>query len=200
MGLKRTLARAIFHGWGWRVSGTLPYDTPKCLVVVYPHTSNWDFPVGILFRPAYELEIGFVAKHTLFKGLLGPIMRGLGGRAVVRTGNTKFVDAVAEVFLQNPVFRLCLTPEGTRSRVTELKTGFHYLALGANVPIVWCAFDWGKMDMRWSEPFYPNDDYQRTLTAFHDYFRGTFGYHPDAAYPIPPPSPDLQHESIRAHV
>ena len=197
MGLKRSLARAILHGWGWRVTGILPYDTPKCLVVVYPHTSNWDFPVGVLFRAAYDIEIGFVAKHTLFKGPLGPIMRWLGGRAVVRTGNTKFVDAVAEVFRQNPVFRLCITPEGTRGRVTELKTGFHHLARGAGVPIVWCAFDWEPMDMRWSAPFYPDDDYARTLEAFHDYFRGTTAYHPENAYPIPPAAPQLSMDSDR---
>ncbi len=186
MGLKRSLARAIFHGWGWKVTGPLPYDTPKCIVVVYPHTSNWDFPVGVLYRPSYDMEINWVGKHTLFQGLMGPFMRWMGGRAVVRTGNTKFVDAVAEVFRQNPVFRLCITPEGTRSKVTELKSGFHYLALAANVPIVWCAFHWDRKEMRWSEPFWPTDDYQESLNAFHDFFRGTVGYHPELAYPIPP--------------
>ena len=185
MGLKRKVARALLHGWGWRVTGPLPYDTPKCVVVVYPHTSNWDFPVGILFRVAYDLDVGFVAKHSLFKGMLGPIMRWAGGRAVVRTGNTNFVDGVAQVFQRNQTFRLCITPEGTRSRVDKLKSGFHYVALAAGVPIVWCAFDWATKQMRWSEPFYPTEDYNRTLAAFHDFFRGAQGYHPQDQYPIP---------------
>ena len=167
------------------MEGPLPRDTPKCVVVVYPHTSNWDFPVGILFREVYGVPIGFVAKHTLFRGPLGPVMRALGGRAVVRTGNTKFVDAVADVFRRAESFRLCITPEGTRARTDKLKSGFHHIARAAGVPIVWCAFDWERRVMRWSEPFWVDDDYERTVRAFHDYFRGTPGYHRHEAYVIP---------------
>ena len=186
MGLKRAIAGALFRGWGWRTSGPLPHDVLKCLVVVYPHTSNWDFPVGVLFRAAYGIDIGFVAKHTLFEGPFGGLMHWLGGQPVVRVGNTKFVDAVAEVFHRNAVFRLCVTPEGTRGRVEELKSGFHHIARVAGVPIVWCAFEWDTKTMRWSAPFWPDDDYARSVAAFHDFFRGTVGYHPELAYPIPP--------------
>ncbi len=186
MGLRRTIAKKIFGAWGWSVEGPLPYDVPKCVVVVYPHTSNWDFPVGILFRPTFGVSIDFVAKHTLFRGPLGWLMRKLGGQPVVRTGNTKFVDAVAEVFRQNETLRLCVTPEGTRSRTESLKSGFHHIARAAGVPIVWCAFHWDTKTMRWSAPFYPTEDYLFTLRTFHDFFRGTVGYHPEEAYPIPP--------------
>ncbi len=181
------IAKGIFETWGWSVAGPLPYDVPKCVVVVYPHTSNWDFPIGILFRPIFGIQIDFVGKHTLFKGPMGPLMRAMGGQAVVRTGNTKFVDAVAEVFERNEVFRLCVTPEGTRSHTDALKSGFHHIARAAGVPIVFCAFDWPNKVMRWSPPFYPTEDYLFTLAAFHDFFRGTVGYHPADAYPIPPP-------------
>ena len=185
----KALSTWIWNAWGWNVSGPLPYDVPKCLVVVYPHTSNWDFPVGVLFREVYGISIGFVAKHTLFRGPMGWLMRALGGKAVVRTGNTKFVDAVAQVFRDNEVFRLCVTPEGTRSRTETVKSGFHYMALSAGVPIVWCGFHWPTKTMQWSEPFYVTDDYQRTLDAYHDYFRAkrTIGYHPEEAYVIPEP-------------
>ncbi len=190
MGLRRTIAKGIFETWGWKVAGPLPYEVKKCVVVVYPHTSNWDFPVGILFRAVFGVTIDFVAKHTLFEGPLGAVMRSLGGQAVVRTGNTKFVDAVAEVFARNETFRLCVTPEGTRSRTDVIKSGFHHIARAAGVPIVWCAFHWDTKTMQWSAPFYPTDDYALTLAAFHDYFRGTVGYHPEDAYPVPPATPE----------
>jgi 1-acyl-sn-glycerol-3-phosphate acyltransferase len=185
MGLVKKISAWIFRSWGWSVEGPLPYDVPKCVVVVYPHTSNWDFPVGILFREVYDLDIGFVGKHSLFKPPLGWLMRRLGGKPVVRTGNTKFVEGVVKVFERNEVFRLCLTPEGTRSRVDKLKSGFHFMALAAGVPIVWCAFHWDTKTMRWSEPYQVTEDYQETLAAFHDFFRGTLGYSPGDAYPIP---------------
>lgn len=187
MPLVKTVATFLFRRWGWSVAGPLPYDIPKCLVVVYPHTSNWDFPVGILFREVYGVSIGFVAKHSLFRGPMGALMRAIGGKAVVRTGNTKFVDAVAEVFRRSDTFRLCVTPEGTRSRTATLKSGFHYIARAADVPIVWCAFDWSTKTMRWSGPFRVDDDYQRTVRAFHDAFRGTPAYDPAGAYVIPDP-------------
>ena len=191
MSLKQRLASWIFRTWGWSVTGPLPYDVPKCVVAVYPHTSNWDFPVGVLFRPTFGIDIHFVGKHTLFRGPMGGFMRWLGGKAVVRTGNTNFVDAVAEVFRRSDRFRLCITPEGTRSRPDKLKSGFHHIARAAGVPIVFCAFHWDTKTMRWSEPFSPTDDYADTLRAFHDFFRGTVGYRPEDAYVIPPPPPSV---------
>lgn len=191
MGLKQNVARAIFRGWGWSIEGPLPYDVPKCVVPTYPHTSNWDFPVGVLFRPAFGVQIDFVAKHTLFKGPLGGVMRWLGGKPVVRVGNTKFVDAVAEIFHRNDVFRLCITPEGTRAKPEVLKSGYHHIARAAGVPIVFCAFHWDRKVMRWSAPYHPTDDYAATSRAFDDFFRGTVGYHPGDAYEIPAPASHL---------
>ena len=181
----QSLATKIFRARGWSVEGPIPYDVPKCVVVVYPHTSNWDFPVGVLFREVFDIQIHFVGKDSLFKGPLGWVMRGLGGKPVIRHRNTRFVDAVADIYRREDVFRLCITPEGTRSRVDVLRSGFHHIALAAEVPIVWCAFHWDTKTMRFSEPFHVTQDYQRTVDAFHAFFRGTIGHTPEDAYPIP---------------
>ena len=185
MGLRKKLSTWIFKTLGWEIVGPLPVDTKKCVVVVYPHTSNWDFPIGILFNQITGLSIGWVGKHTLFKPPFGGLMRALGGRPVVRTGNTKLVDAIAQVFRKEEVFRLCITPEGTRKRTEKLKTGYHFIALEAKVPIVWCAFDWKNKKMIWSEPYTVTDSYEATEKAFHDVFRGLVGYHAEDGYPIP---------------
>ncbi len=187
MSVTKRIGAFLLAKWGWTIQGPVPWDVPKCVVVVYPHTSNWDFPVGILFNMKTGLDINWVGKHTLFKPPLGGLMKRIGGRPVVRTGNTKFVDAVAEVFKREKEFRLCVTPEGTRTRPDELKSGFHHIARAAGVPIVFVAFDWGTKVMRWQEPFWPDEDYTRTLAAFHDAFRGSTGYHPQDAYNIPEP-------------
>lgn len=175
----------IFEKWGWSISGPLPHDIPKCLIVVYPHTSNWDFPVGLLFREVTGISIGFVAKHSLFKAPIGWLMRLMGGKPVVRTGNTNFVEGVARIFEENETFRLCLTPEGTRSKTDKIKSGFHYMALAADVPIVYCAFEWDTKTMRFGAPYRVTDNYEETLKSFHDFFRGSIGYAPALAYEIP---------------
>jgi 1-acyl-sn-glycerol-3-phosphate acyltransferase len=185
MSLTKRISTWIFKKWGWSLKGPLPHDVSKCLVVVYPHTSNWDFPVGVLFREVTGISIGFVAKHSLFKPPLGWIMKRMGGKPVVRTGNTNFVEGVAKIFAENETFRLCLTPEGTRSKTDKVKSGFHYMARAANVPIVFCAFEWDTKTMRWSEPYEVTEDYEDTLKSFHDFFRGTIGYAPELAYEIP---------------
>ncbi len=189
MSLKRGLARfLLLRAWGWRIVGQLPHDTPKCLVIVYPHTTNWDFPIGILVRNAFSIEINFAAKDSLFKPPFGWIFSWLGGKPVVRSRKTKFVDAVADIFRREEVFRLAFTPEGTRKRVDDLKTGFHHIARLAGVPLVFCTFDWGTKTLHWSPPYYVDGSYERTLDIFHDTFRGAVGYHPGNAYPIPVPA------------
>ncbi|MFK8057484.1 MAG: 1-acyl-sn-glycerol-3-phosphate acyltransferase [Saprospiraceae bacterium] len=186
MSLRKRISTWIFNKkWGWSTEGPLPYDVPKCLVVVYPHTSNWDFPIGVFFRIVYGIDIGFVGKHTLFKPPLGWLMTWLGGKGVVRTGNTNFVDGVAKIFEENETFRLCLTPEGTRSKPEKIKSGFHYMALAAKVPIVWCGFDWENKVMKWSAPYEVTEDYEETQRAFNNFFRGVKGHTPELAYDIP---------------
>ena len=40
---------------GWRVEGNLP-NLRKFVLIVAPHTSNWDFPLGVLAKWAMGIE------------------------------------------------------------------------------------------------------------------------------------------------
>ena len=84
--------------WGWKIETEYPKDVKSSVVVVIPHTSYWDFPIGILIRPILHLNTQFVAKHTLFKFPLGYLMRALGGVAVNRNKALNFVDSVVGIF------------------------------------------------------------------------------------------------------
>ncbi|MCB0778155.1 MAG: acyltransferase, partial [Flavobacteriales bacterium] len=47
----RALAGFIyFKLLGWRVEDHRPPGLKQYIVVVAPHTSNWDFPIGVLVR------------------------------------------------------------------------------------------------------------------------------------------------------
>lgn len=148
----------------------------KCVVAVVPHTSNWDFPIGLCVRTLLDEKIHFVGKDSLFRWPFGKIFRKLGGVPVDRSQRNNFVQAVAEIFKQRRHFRLTLAPEGTRSKVTELKSGFYYIAIEANVPIVLCAFNWGKGEVRFDKPFYPTGNKEADFEYFYDFFDGAVGF------------------------
>jgi 1-acyl-sn-glycerol-3-phosphate acyltransferase len=174
--MRKVLARFILHTlWGWRLDAEYPHEVKKSMIMVMPHTSNWDFPIGILLRPAYHIDTHFAAKSSLFFFPLGIIMRALGGVAVERSKRTNFVDACAALYSGKESFKLTVAPEGTRSKVTSLKSGFYYIAIKAGVPIVCCKFDWGSMTLGFSQPFYPTGDYEADLPKLLAYFKGVKG-------------------------
>ncbi|WP_408641489.1 1-acyl-sn-glycerol-3-phosphate acyltransferase [Spirosoma telluris] len=70
--------------------------------------------------------------------------RALGGRPVYRDKSHNLVDAMAAIFNENERLHICIAPEGTRSNVAKLKTGFYYIALKANVPLIPVGFDWPR--------------------------------------------------------
>lgn len=82
--LRYAVGVAILRLTGWRVRVKLP-DEPKMIIIVAPHTSNWDFVFGIAAIFALHLPIHWFAKHTLFQGLPGRFFRRLGGLPVDRS-------------------------------------------------------------------------------------------------------------------
>ena len=96
--------------------------------------------------------------------------------------NANKVDSIAAVFLKNEVFRLAIAPEGTRKKVTEWKTGFYYIALKANVPIIPVAFDYGKKQVVYNEPYYPTGNIETDIAYLERYFIGVVGKNPDLSY------------------
>jgi 1-acyl-sn-glycerol-3-phosphate acyltransferase len=172
----KSLARFILHTlWGWQLDGAYPQSAKKSVIVVFHHTSNWDFPIGILLRSAHDVDTRFAAKNSLFFFPLGLFMRAIGGVAVERSKRTNFVDACADLFTGKESFKLTVTPEGTRSKVTKLKSGFYFIAVKAGVPLVCCKFDWGTKKVGFSAPFYPTGDYDADLPQILAYFRGVKG-------------------------
>jgi 1-acyl-sn-glycerol-3-phosphate acyltransferase len=140
------LAQRLLRLIGWRpiVASALP---EKAIVVAYPHTSNWDFPLGIVGRAAVGLETGWVAKDTLFRWPLGWLMRALGGIPVNRRQHTGFVQLVAERFANSERLRLAIAPEGTRSLTPGWKSGFYRIALAAQVPLVLAVIDYRRREV-----------------------------------------------------
>ena len=176
------LAKRIFFRWmGWKFNGNFP-NIKKCVIAVVPHTSWHDFYIGVFTRKIVGLDMHFVAKDALFKAPFGWYFRWMGGHPVDRSKSSNFVEAVAQIFNREEEFRMALAPEGTRKKVDKLKTGFYYIAKAAQVPIVMVAFDYGKKEVKFSEPFWPTDDLERDFLKIHSFFKGVTGKVPEYSF------------------
>lgn len=153
----RALGRAYFRLSGWRVEGQLPAE-PKLVAIVAPHTSNWDFPLGLCLLFAMELRASWLGKHTLFNGMFGGLLRHLGGIPVDRSAPQGLVGECVRAFGERPALLLALAPEGTRKGVSRWRTGFYQIAAGAGVPILPVAFDYATHRIHLLAPFHPTGD------------------------------------------
>ena len=134
------LGRAGMRMMRWRVTGEFP-DLRKFVIIVAPHTSNWDFVVGLLCDLALDLDAVWLAKHTIFVGPFGSWLKSLGGIPVVRSASHNVVSQVAAEFARRDQMILAIAPEGTRSKVEAWKSGYWHIARAAGVPIVPVGFD-----------------------------------------------------------
>lgn len=163
--------------FGWKVTGFKPPIELQHVMVAAPHTSNWDFPLGVLSRSAHGItHVKYIGKSSLFVFPIGWLFRALGGYPVERNRNTNFVKAVAEIFKKDPTFSVCISPEGTRKYISKFRTGFYYIATEANVPLIFFKFDFNTKIADFSKPYYLTGDYDADMKYIVDYFRGTQGY------------------------
>lgn len=155
---------------GWKLVHDFPQDLKKYVVIAAPHTSWQDFPIGILARNTSGVKINFIGKASLFKPPFGFIFKSLGGTPVDRSTSNNLVDAIVNIFNEKEQFRLALSPEGTRKKVEKWKTGFYFIAKGANVPIVMATLDFNKKEVKVSEPYYTTEDVEKDFEYFHSFF------------------------------
>lgn len=127
----------------WRVEGQFP-DLRKFVIVVAPHTSNWDFVVGLCCDLALDLDAAFLAKHSIFIGPFGRWLKSLGGIPVVRNASHNVVTQVAAEFARREQLVLAVAPEGTRRKVQSWKSGYWHIARAAGVPILPVGLDFGR--------------------------------------------------------
>lgn len=167
----------LFRILGWKVSGQFPESINKYIVIVAPHTSNWDFVIGVFGRAVLPevRKAKFLGKKELFKPPFGWIFRALGGYPVDRSKNTNMVDTIVDIFNENEEFVLALAPEGTRKKVKKFKTGFYFIAQKSEIPIVMVGFDYGKKEIIIREPFYPSTDFETDMEAIMSFFSGIKG-------------------------
>ncbi len=182
------LARRVLGLFGWRLHFQgLP--ALHGVIVVYPHTSNWDFLVGLLAKWGMGIEAKFWGKHTLFRiPLFGLWLRWLGGVPIDRSAAQGVVGQMVDLFENKrragEYFWLALAPEGTRSWRPAWRSGFYRVAVGARVPLMVAALDYGRKEVRLVDVFDLSGHETNDMHRIAAVLEGCTGLRADQAAPI----------------
>ncbi len=175
----RCVAKKMFHLIGWQLEGRFPNQLPKKILIVAPHTSKMDFPIGILVKFWLNIKATFYAKESLFHGIIGWLLRSLGGLPVDRSKHNNLVDQIVADFIEKKEHTILITPEGTRKKVQKFKTGFYYIALKANVPVIPIAFDYGRKVIKVFPTYYIKGEGEKEIEKIRQLYKGIKGKVPE---------------------
>jgi len=174
----QTISIAVLKLFGWQAKVTLPAEK-KYVLIVYPHTSNWDFPIGLLASWTIKPTLHWVAKIQLFRGPFKYLLSALGGIPVDRSAANGFIEQIVEKFNNCDEMVLTIAPEGTRSKTPHLKTGFYYIALQAEVPIYLGYIDYATKQVGYAEKIIPSGDIDADLEKLKAFYQDKVGKYPD---------------------
>jgi 1-acyl-sn-glycerol-3-phosphate acyltransferase len=176
----RRVALGLLALAGWKTVLVWPPE-PKGVIVVYPHTSNWDFVIGLLFRIGHGLPASWIGKTEMFpKPFRGLLMR-IGGIPVDRRRTAGFVPALLDEFRRRDWMWLAITPEGTRSYSGHLRSGFYQLALGADIPIALGYIDYWSRTVGIDTYLRMTGDQERDLDRIRRFYADKRGRRPELA-------------------
>ncbi|MCP4541637.1 MAG: glycerol acyltransferase [Chloroflexi bacterium] len=170
----RTFLRVL----GWRLEGSLP-DVPKFVFIAAPHTSNWDFLIFITVTFAFRTRCVWMGKDSIFRPPFGIIFSSLGGIPVDRNSSQSVVEQAIQVFGSREKVVMGISPEGTRRKTDCWRKGFYYIALGANVPLVFAFADYERKVTGFGPAFMPTGDIQADMKVFRDFYKDIKGKFPE---------------------
>lgn len=179
---QRTALR-LLNAIGWQFHFR-PLPGPHGIAVVYPHTSNCDFFVGLLAKWAVGLKFRWVAKESLFRGPMGTIMRALGGIAIDRSAPQGAIARLGQTILASKWCWLAITPEGTRGYRPYWKSGFYRIARAADLPVLLVALDYGKKVVDVTRIVHLTGDETADMAAIARAYEGVQALYPKHAAPI----------------
>jgi len=181
-GIKRLIGSAWLRLNGWRLAGEVP-EPRKFVLILAPHTSNWDVPFMLALAWVYGIHIEWMVKESLFRPPLGWLLRKLGGIPIDRRAAHGVVGQMVDAFHEHDTLILGVPPEGTRRRSTHWKTGFYEIARGAGVPIVMGFLDFGNRVGGMGPVLHPTDDVGADMDRIRAFYVDKTGKRPESFTP-----------------
>ena len=168
----------LYNRMGWAKEVTVAHPN-KYIICLAPHTSNWDFIMGLLYSRAEGLHVNFLMKKEWFFWPLGILFRRLGGIPVYRSKHTSMTDSLALTATKADKFGLCITPEGTRSLNPDWKKGFYFIALKARIPILLYGLDYSQKKIICTKTIIPTGNLDTDMKEIKNYFKDFKGKKPE---------------------
>lgn len=176
------LSIIILKIFGWKRSGRVP-DIPKFVMIAAPHTSNWDFPIGLAIMLAYKIKLHWMGKESLFRWPLGILFKWLGGIPVDRSISSDVVVQTIRAFKEKAKMIMVVAPEGTRKKGKYWKSGFYYIARGANVPIVMGFIDYVKKVGGFGPTLFLSGNIESDMEKIREFYDNIRGKIPEQTTP-----------------
>ena len=177
--MKRNFARLMLKLFGWKVIINMPADTKKCVVMMAPHTSNWDFLIGWFGYMSIGVDSRYLVKKEAFAFPFAGILKFIGAIPVDRKASTNIVIQVGDMFKKNDSLFITITPEGTRSLNRNWKRGFYYIAEHANVPIAFGFLDYKKKVGGIGDTLMPSGNYDADLKKIEAFYSDKTAKYPE---------------------
>jgi 1-acyl-sn-glycerol-3-phosphate acyltransferase len=178
----QVLAIIVLKIFGWRRAGVVP-DAPKFVMIAAPHTSNWDFPMGLAIILAFKVKMYWLGKEPIFKWPFGTFFKWLGGIPVNRSKSGDVVSQTIQTIKEHERIVMVVAPEGTRKKVNHWKTGFYYIAMGANVPLAMGFIDYLRKEGGFGPTLMPTGNIEADMEKIRAFYRNITAKIPDKSTP-----------------
>ncbi len=175
----QTLLKWHFLLRGWKLGNNLPAHVRKCVIVVAPHTSAWDFIYGAGAKVLFGLDAVYLAKKELFRWPIRKLLTSLGGIPVDRSRSQGVTATIIEYLRNHDPARVVFPPEGTRQPTRKWKTGFYFAALGAGVPIALAYLDFKRKEAGFGPVFMPCGDRRKDFLTIRNFYKDIAACRPD---------------------
>jgi 1-acyl-sn-glycerol-3-phosphate acyltransferase len=163
---------------GWETDNHWPENLSQCVMIAAPHTSNWDALYARLALKALGVNVRITIKDSYMQFPLGPFVRAMGGIGIDRrpkqAGEPRpsMVQVMTDLFKQHPELVMLVTPEGTRARQEQWKTGFYYVAVNAGVPIALAYMDYEHKKAGVGKIIHPTGNFEEDMAEIMDFYAG----------------------------
>jgi len=172
------LAEKALKLMGWETDNHWPENLSQCVMIAAPHTSNWDALYARLALKALGVNVRLTIKDSYMKFPLGPFVRAMGGIGIDRrpkqAGEPRLsmVQVMTDLFKHHPELVMLVTPEGTRARQEQWKTGFYYVAVNAGVPIALAYMDYEQKKAGVGKIIHPTGNFEEDMAEIMDFYAG----------------------------